>query len=55
VPAGRLGISVQADTDPDSRVPEHGEHSLIEQGAVGLQRDIDLSGHAGAQHVDQVG
>jgi hypothetical protein len=53
VPPGRLGVSVQADADPDPEVLERGEHRRPEQRAVGLQDHVHLGGHGGTKQADQ--
>ena len=55
VPAGRFGVSVQADADPDPQALERGQHRTVEESAVGLQGDVHHGGHAGAERADQAG
>jgi hypothetical protein len=55
VPPGRLGVPVQADTDPDPQALERGEHGTVEEGTVGLDGHVHLGGHAGTERADQVG
>jgi hypothetical protein len=55
VPPGRLGIPVQADTDPDAQVLQRGQHRAVKQRAVGLDGQVHLGGHAGPERGDQAG
>jgi hypothetical protein len=55
VPPGGLGVTVQADTDPDAQVLQLGEHRAVKQRAVGLERHVHLGGHAGPERGDQAG
>ena len=42
VTSGGFGVTVQADADPDAEIPERLQHGPAQQGAVGLDREVDL-------------
>lgn len=49
VPPRRFGVAVQADTDLDMKPLERLEHGPLEQGPVGLQRQVHLRRHPGRE------
>jgi hypothetical protein len=55
VPAGRLGVPVQADAYPDPQALQRGEHRTVKEGAVGLEAHVHLGGHVGPERTDQAG
>ena len=55
MPPGGLDVAVQADPDADAELLQRVEHARAQQGAVGLNADVDLSRDPGAQRPGQLG
>jgi hypothetical protein len=49
VPTRRFGVAVQADTDLDMKALERLEHRPVEEGPVGLQRQVNLGRYPGKE------
>jgi hypothetical protein len=53
VPPGRLGVTVQAHANSDSKALERGEHRPVEESAVRLEGDVHLRGDRSMEFADQ--
>jgi hypothetical protein len=54
MPPGRLGVAIHADTDPDTKTLERLEHRPVEEGAVGLHRNVHLRRYPGTEPLNLI-